>query len=258
MEQLRISAKQLGNLAKENFCPRCFYLGYKIHFKYPGAIFAGILSKMDAIQKKSVVKYYEKNGHLPQWLEAEGIIGKPLKSPGPKRFTTTINGIVISGSIDLLLETPTGELIIIDFKTSSPKNGYDPFMPVYEVQLQGYAKIAEDMGLGKVAGIYLVYFSAKTQVEEDNVMDYVGEEQLQVSFDIEVKKLDLKPEETLPPLIEAFKEIITAEEIPEGQPGCSECEKLDMILDLLAPEKADKRMESEEQPLETRGLMVEN
>ena len=86
-------------------------------------MFAGILSKLDAIQKKSVVNYYTVHGHLPAWLEREGIIGTPLPSPSPKKFFTAINGVTLSGSIDLLLQSPSKELIIIDFKTSSPKDG---------------------------------------------------------------------------------------------------------------------------------------
>ena len=96
MTQFRISAKQLGSLAMEHCCPRCFYIGYHIQFKYPGVVATGM----------------NKTG------------------------------------IELLLQSPSKELIIIDFKTSSPKDGFDPFMPIYDIQLQGYAKILEDMGFG--------------------------------------------------------------------------------------------------------------
>lgn len=258
MDNLKISAKQLGNLVKENFCPRCFYIGYKIQFRYPWTVFAGILSKMDSLQKKSVTKYYEKNGHLPAWLEAEGIIGKPLKSPGPKKFRTEVAGVTLSGSIDLLLEKPNGELIIIDFKTASPKNGSDPFMPVYDIQLQGYAKIAEELGLGKVTELYLVYFEAETQIDEEIICGYVEEETLDVPFKVTVKKLALKTEEHLLNLIEQFKTIVTAETLPEAQPGCPDCQKINHILNLIGPVKAELQEKPVDLTLEKRGLMVEN
>ncbi len=258
MSQLHISAKQLGNLALENFCPRCLYMDYKLNLKYQGMIFPGILSKMDAIQKKSVVKYYDKYGHLPNWLESEGIIGKPKICPGPKTFFTSIKGVILSGSIDLLIETPSKELIIIDFKTASPKDGYDPFMPVYNVQLQGYAKITEDLNLGKVVGLYLVYFSAQTSVTLDNIDSYVRTEDLEVSFDVVVKKLELNPEQTIGLLVDKFKNIITGNSLPERHPDCIECDRLEKIFTWLASSKVEIDTRSEELPLDTRGLMIEN
>ena len=50
--------------------------------------------------------------------------------------------------------------------TASPKNGSDPFMPVYDIYLQGYAKIVEELSLGKVSDLYLVYFEEYSQVDE--------------------------------------------------------------------------------------------
>jgi hypothetical protein len=258
MEQLRISAKQLGNLVKENFCPRCFYIGYTLQFKLPGSFFAGILSKMDSIQKKSVVNYYEKYGRLPAWLEHEGIIGKPLKSPGPKKFNTIIADVVVSGSIDLLLETPSKELIILDFKTASPKNGYDPFMVVYDIQLQGYAKIAKENGLGKVKGLYLVYFSADTQIDDKNVENYIRDDYLQVPFTVEIKKLTPKPDEAILPLVEKFKDIVSTGKVPDSMEGCMDCEQMNRLSDLVVSVKPEVRIKSEEISLETRGLMIQN
>jgi len=47
MTKLRISAKNLGELALSDFCPRCFWL--KLHAKrLPFQIFPGIFSSIDA------------------------------------------------------------------------------------------------------------------------------------------------------------------------------------------------------------------
>ena len=258
MTQLRISAKQLGYLAKENFCPRCFYIGYHLQFKYPGTVFAGILNKLDAIQKKSAVKYHDKFVHLPAWLEQDGIIGTPQPCPGPKNFITTIDDVVLSGSIDLLVRTPQNELIIVDFKTASPKNGYDPFLPVYDIQLQGYAKITQDLGLGKVVGLYLVYFNACTNITADTVTNHVNEENLEVSFKVEVKKSAVDPETKILPLLQTFKQIVLSETIPEKVPGCLECAKFDSIVEFVSRASADMRTKTKKLSGATGGLMVES
>jgi len=52
MTQLRISAKNLGELARPEFCPRCFWL--RAHAKrLPFQIFPGIFSSIDAYTKRA-------------------------------------------------------------------------------------------------------------------------------------------------------------------------------------------------------------
>ena len=57
MEPLRISAKNLGELAKPDFCPRCFWL--RTHAKrLPYQIFPGIFSSIDAYTKRGTMRDY--------------------------------------------------------------------------------------------------------------------------------------------------------------------------------------------------------
>ena len=53
-EILRISAKNLGELALPDFCPRCFWLKLKAHNRLPFQIFPGIFSSSDAYTKRVV------------------------------------------------------------------------------------------------------------------------------------------------------------------------------------------------------------
>jgi hypothetical protein len=59
-EQGQISAKNLGSLALQDFCPRCFYLKLKLRFKLPFQIFPGIFSSIDSYSKKITWTYYKK------------------------------------------------------------------------------------------------------------------------------------------------------------------------------------------------------
>jgi len=71
-DQLRISAKDLGELAKPDFCPRCFWL--KRHAKpLPFQIFPGIFSSIDSYTKKVVHAWMDRNDGAPFGLENLGI-----------------------------------------------------------------------------------------------------------------------------------------------------------------------------------------
>ena len=52
-DQLRISAKNLGGLAKPDFYPRCFWLKSRAR-QLPFQIFPGIFSSIDAYTKRVV------------------------------------------------------------------------------------------------------------------------------------------------------------------------------------------------------------
>ena len=86
MHPIRISAKRLTALAAPDFCPRCFWLQLKCHFKMPYQIFPGIFSSIDIYSKKVTNCCFEKHGHLPQWLTAAGIQGMPTTVPHHSRF----------------------------------------------------------------------------------------------------------------------------------------------------------------------------
>jgi hypothetical protein len=52
--QIRISAKNLGELAMPSFCPRCFWLKLRLNNRLPFQIFPGIFSSIDSYTKTIV------------------------------------------------------------------------------------------------------------------------------------------------------------------------------------------------------------
>ena len=58
-KQIRISAKNLGQLVLDDFCPRCFWLKLKLGFKLPFQIFPGIFSTIDSYSKKITWQYFD-------------------------------------------------------------------------------------------------------------------------------------------------------------------------------------------------------
>ena len=142
---MQISAKDLGWLKTDDFCPRCFWItrhDRKLPYQTP---FAGIFSSIDSYTKSVVAKYFEKHGRLPDWLGGIGDV-KRLVKVNASNFRTEKDGTILTGIPDELFERPDGSYGIIDYKTARYTGTQDTLMPVYEVQLNGYAYIAEAIG----------------------------------------------------------------------------------------------------------------
>ena len=152
MHPLRISAKRLASLAAPDFCPRCFCLQLKCQFKLPFQIFPGIFSSIDSYSKKVTNRCFEKHGHLPRWLTAAGIDGTPIKVPHHSQFFyfDEQNNITLTGVADEIIKQKDGSYAIIDYKTAKYTNGQDALLAVYEAQLNGYAYIADKIGISPV------------------------------------------------------------------------------------------------------------
>ena len=71
-QQIRISAKNLGQLALPDYCPRCFYIKLNLNNKLPWQIFPGIFSTIDSYSKKITWLYFEKYKKLPSWFDPYG------------------------------------------------------------------------------------------------------------------------------------------------------------------------------------------
>ena len=84
--QIRISAKTLGSLALEDFCPRCFWLKMKLEQKLPWFIFPGIFSSIDSYSKNITWSYFDKYGKLPKWFAPYGTFMRPVQVPHHTRF----------------------------------------------------------------------------------------------------------------------------------------------------------------------------
>lgn len=86
MEQIVISAKNLGALALQSFCPRCFWLKMRCENKLPYQIFPGIFSSIDSYTKKVTNLHHQKLSVIPKWLNEFGDLESPVKVPHYKKF----------------------------------------------------------------------------------------------------------------------------------------------------------------------------
>jgi hypothetical protein len=138
-----LSARTLGALALPDACERCFWLHQRIGA--PDSPFPGIFSSIDSYSKKVLQAALQHAKRLPHWFERFGLHGEPLPSPHHSWFkiATGHGSLQLSGTPDEILLAPDGGLIIIDYKTARFKPE-DSLRPLYEVQLNVYARIAEN------------------------------------------------------------------------------------------------------------------
>lgn len=80
---MRISAKDLGWLAVDDFCPRCFWIERHAKSLPYQMGFPGIFSSIDAYTKNIVERYFQKNGKLPSWLKEIGEVKRIVRTYQP-------------------------------------------------------------------------------------------------------------------------------------------------------------------------------
>ena len=233
-QEIRISAKDLGAMALEDFCPRCFWIKRKAK-QVPWQIFPGIFSSIDAYTKNVVHAYIDRNGCLPGWMPEnfDGVVGY-LKAPHWSKFKWTDpgTGITVSGVVDDLLVTDNGDHCIPDYKTAKFTANADKLLQMYKVQLNGYAIIDESMG-NNVQGLALIYCEPVTTPEACTEKIY-HPDGFDMGFTAKVLTIERNRKMVLD-LLEVAKEIIDGP-IPDETPGCKDCQKLNNVIGVMIPE----------------------
>ena len=229
----RISVKNLGSLALSDMCPRCMWLKMKLDFKLPFQMFPGIFSALDGYSKSVTLCHHKKHGELPKWMAAAGIKGVPQMVPHWSKFSVTdpTTGITFRGSPDELLKSPEG-LWIPDYKTSKYNESHEGLTPMYKAQLNGYATIAEALGMGPVIGLALVYYEPQVELSAINLEDFVNLVGFKMAFSPKVIPIERDPQ-MIPTLLAKAKEISSMDKLPDGNKGCKDCAALNVLWQTL-------------------------
>ncbi len=227
---LRISAKNLGGLALPGFCPRCFWLGLHYDLPFEGP-FPGIFSSLDAFSKKVVHGHFDRFGRAPSWLSSLGDFKSYMSPPSSRTFYTddAATGVRLTGAPDGILVRDDGGKVIIDYKTAKHTPGQDQLLPMYEIQLNGYALIADAIGLGPVKQIALVYTEPVTHGDANFLDEARTQEGFRMGFHAKVVPIGLDPGK-IPPLLRQARRIYDEETPPDGAKGCEDCANFDTLL----------------------------
>ncbi len=156
-------------------CPRCFYIDNKLGTKRPPGYPFNLNSAVDALFKKEF-DIHRSNGSKHPIMEQYGIDAKPFAHEKIGTWRENFEGIqvrhkqtnmTISGAVDDVWINPEGELIVVDYKSTSKDSkiesldedwhiGYKRQMEVYQWLLRQNNFKVSDTG-------YFVYANASTQ-----------------------------------------------------------------------------------------------
>ena len=207
-------------------CPRCFYIDNKLGTKRPGFPSFNLNIAVDELFKKEFDQYRaEKKPH--PIMEEYGIAAVPFAHKDLDtwrenfegiEFTDPETGMTISGAVDDVWEDENGNLIVVDYKSTSKadrieKLGDSPWEQQYTRQLGVYRWLLEQNGFSVADTGYLVYANAsKDEPTFDNVLKF---------------ETTLVPVETavdwIPDTLKAIKDCLEADMYPASTEQCEFC-----------------------------------
>ncbi len=236
-DQIRISAKNLGAAAMPDFCPRCFWVRHTAPKGLPYQIFPGIFSTIDAYSKRVIHGWFDRHGGPPPWLAGLGELAGYIDPPHHTKFFTVdaATNIKLTGAVDGIYLRPDESRLLVDYKTARFTPKQDELLPVYDAQLNGYALIAEAIGLGPISGLSLIYTEPVTDSDvagADNVHTAAG---FIMRFAAGIHEVELDTSK-IAPLLERARDILDMADAPQGAEGCKDCVKLDEMMAILAGE----------------------
>lgn len=233
MEQIRISAKNLGAMELDDFCPRCYYI--KLHAKkLPWQIFAGIFSSIDSYTKKVAHFWIERKVEgkdCPQFIKDLDVTGY-AKTPHWSKFNTVISkyGIKLTGAADDFWILNSGGLHIPDFKTARWTPNQDKLISMYKIQLNGYAYITKwsQGGYPDVESLSMIYMEPQTTEGDAEVLTHAGAFDMRFNPKYVPVAIDL---ESLDPLFEKTRNIYDGP-IPKDDGKCKDCIALNDVNEI--------------------------
>ena len=232
-EQIRISAKNLGELALPGFCPRCFWLKIKLKNRLPFQIFPGIFSSIDAYTKNIIHSWFDRFGAAPSWLSGLGELTGYVNPPHFSKFSIVDdeNDVLLTGVPDAIFTRPDGSYVIVDYKTARYTGTQDSLFPMYEIQLNGYALIGNARGLNPVSDLALIYMEPVTDEELAANDENYRAGGFTLGFSPKIHKVELNPGKIFP-LLGQVREIYEKSAPPGCSSGCKDCDCVAAMLKL--------------------------
>jgi CRISPR/Cas system-associated exonuclease Cas4 (RecB family) len=218
----RLSRSKI-DLFKE--CPRCFYVDNKLGVARPPGFPFNLNSAVDALLKKEF-DIHRADGSAHPIMDTYGVDAKPFSHPKLDVWRENFKGIeckhektgfVVSGAVDDLWVNPKGELIVVDYKSTSKDekiealdkewhDGYKRQMEVYQWLLRQCGFEVSDTG-------YFVYANASKDREAFDA---------KLEFDVTLIPYTGNADWVEPTLLE-IKACLDADVVPAKGESCDYC-----------------------------------
>jgi hypothetical protein len=229
-EPLKISAKNLGQTALDDFCPRCYWIKIRTNFKLPWASFPGIFSSIDSYTKSCIHSIIDSKLSY-DWMNQMGeIVGyEKILHWSKNTYHDEKTNITMHGAMDDILVRSDGSRATVDWKTAKFSETQDKLRPLYDCQLNVYSILSEVGGKPPV-DLYLVYMEPCTEPSyaSDNIID-CGFRMCFSGVVVPVKR-DRK---IVRQALTITREIADMPVAPKGRDGCKDCSTLETIINLL-------------------------
>ncbi|MEX2387231.1 MAG: PD-(D/E)XK nuclease family protein [Phycisphaeraceae bacterium] len=230
-DPFRISAKNLGLLANDTQCPRCYWLALRVGFRGVWEKFGPIYNQIDLFTKKHVEAYVDDHDQAPPWMP----LAKEVRADiTPKRLQHVFPGsnIEVRGHPDGVYELENGEAMLIDFKTSKTKTPGDAMFGWYAAQTNAYAHILERNYDLKVRKIYLVF--ARIQADTTAAADVEArrDDGFAMQFKMESVEVD-RDSAIIPDLTLLVRNMLNEQSAPNAKDGCVDCARLTELYEAL-------------------------
>jgi len=195
-------------------CPRCFYLDRKLGVGQPPGYPFALNSAVDKLLKKEFDFYREKQRPHPL-MEASGIKAVPFKHEkmdywrdalrGGIEYLHTPTNLLLCGGIDDIWVAPSGELFIVDYKSTSKEEEVNidaDWQVSYKRQMEIYQWLFRHNGFNVSPIGYFVYCNGLTDKEsfearldfDIKIIPYQGDDSWLEDKIIQMHKCLISPE----------------------------------------------------------------
>jgi len=237
MVEVRINARDLGQVLLDNFCERCFWFTRKFPLSqnHPFASpMPGIVSQVDAYAKRVVSTHWQSNGVLPSWLtnalsgSFAGLNFRSVRPINPTRWRLSLfgNRCELVGEADAIWEFPDGSWFIADYKTASWTQTQQNLLPLYEAQLNAYAYLAQQKFHKTIVGLALIYSEPEHNIPNASQLLQRTGGQMMLGFKCIVVPVPLKPTIWVRHLCWRVFQILSSPSPPTGKQNCQGCQAL--------------------------------
>lgn len=205
-------------------CPRCFYFDNKFGLPRPKFPAFTLNTAVDTLLKKEF-DYYRNLGQAHPIMEEYGIDAVPFKHKDLDLWRDNFTGLqytdsqtkmTISGAIDDLWINSKGELIVVDYKSTSKEQEItldDEWKEGYKRQMEVYQWLLRKLGFEVAETGYFVYANADTTQDK-----FDAKLEFNMSILAHTGNTDW-----IDSTIDSIKETLDSAKIPEQGERCEYC-----------------------------------